>query len=301
MARLIEVRGASNGAGGSAPPPASGAAQGAGRLHRPATTIRTADSAAAGIEPSTSRQRSTSPGSGSGDHDRPSRPPGHGSVRHGAGHRRRPAGLPDREERPRCQTGGAGSAERSKNAAITSAPDTPSMIEWCTLGTTARWPGSNPSTTWNSHRGRAVEGPRGHIGHQVGQFVQASRERGGWPAVRGSRGRTRGRRPWPDAAGRRGPRPCAVRNGGTRCRPGRPPCARMRRKSTPRHTGGIEDQGAQDVAGGWWVTPRPERPRPGRVGGPPAATAPSIRSHPGPVRSRPASPPPRSRPPRPAG
>ncbi len=37
---------------------------------------------------------------------------------------------------------------------MTWAPDTPSMIEWWTLGTMAKRPCSSPSTTWNSHRGR---------------------------------------------------------------------------------------------------------------------------------------------------
>ncbi len=61
----------------------------------------------------------------------------------------------ERRARPPPKSGrGDGSGERSNSAATSSAPETPSMIEWCTLVTRATRPCSRPSTTWNSQRGR---------------------------------------------------------------------------------------------------------------------------------------------------
>ena len=55
--------------------------------------------------------------------------------------------------------GGPGSRSRSNSIISIFMPPTPSVIEWCTLSTSAAPPPSSPSTTVYSHRGRARSKP----------------------------------------------------------------------------------------------------------------------------------------------
>ena len=137
---------------GSRPPRGSGCS-GCGPSSTVRHTVRTTASAAPGSDPSTSATGPLRPAAGRGRAGERSRAPRSG-IRIG-----RPADGPPplpstRAARRREDGARPDPATRSKKAAITSAPDTPSMMAWCTLGTSAMWPLSSPSTTWNSHSGR---------------------------------------------------------------------------------------------------------------------------------------------------